>query len=221
MTSNDTPRWESKPPLIPPRARRARVSPPPPRRPTPFPSPVGTARASPSPRHVPPQPLPRAARGGGRRGRGCGYEIASCICSLHLASDYARPITAVKLDCRRLSPADRPNKTRIFSGITAVPAAFLPLPLAPLPPPTDRPTDSRNAVSAARVISILYFMGNDGQRRSISRVRAVRGRRRGTGGGKGRREEEDGSPRALFSGEERGPCTRTREREGINACCLR
>lgn len=39
---------------------------------------------------------------------------------LHLASGYARPITAVKLDCRRLSPADRPNKTRIFSGITAV-----------------------------------------------------------------------------------------------------
>lgn len=59
---------------------------------------------------------------------------------LHLASDYARPITAVKLDCRRLSPADRPNKTRIFSGITAV------------PPPS----------RVRGVISILYFMGNDG-----------------------------------------------------------
>lgn len=43
---------------------------------------------------------------------------------LHLASDYARPITAVKLDCRRLSPVDRPNKTRIFSGITAVPLSL-------------------------------------------------------------------------------------------------
>lgn len=39
---------------------------------------------------------------------------------LHLASDYARPITAVKLDCRRLSPVNRPNKTWIFSGITAI-----------------------------------------------------------------------------------------------------
>lgn len=65
---------------------------------------------------------------------------------LHLASDYARPITAVKLDCRRLSPADRPNKTRIFSGITAVPTVC---PLAPSPTPC-----------AHRVISILYFMGN-------------------------------------------------------------
>lgn len=37
---------------------------------------------------------------------------------LHLASEYASPITAVKLDCRRLSTADRPNKTGIFSPIT-------------------------------------------------------------------------------------------------------
>lgn len=43
---------------------------------------------------------------------------------LHLASDYARPITAVKLDCRRLSPVDRPNKTRIFSNITVVPLSL-------------------------------------------------------------------------------------------------
>lgn len=33
---------------------------------------------------------------------------------LHLASEYANPITAVKLDCRRLSTVDRPNKTRVF-----------------------------------------------------------------------------------------------------------
>lgn len=34
---------------------------------------------------------------------------------LHLASEYASPIIAVKLDCRRLSTTDRPNKTGIFS----------------------------------------------------------------------------------------------------------
>lgn len=56
---------------------------------------------------------------------------------LHLASDYARPITAVKLDCRRLSPADRPNKTRIFSGIIPAPRHL--------------------ACRARRAISILYF----------------------------------------------------------------
>jgi hypothetical protein len=151
MTSNDTPRWESKPPLIPPRARRARVSPQPrPRLPPPPPPPFPRrhrARESISSPCAASTAAAARAEGGGRRGRVCGYEIASCICSLHLASDYARPITAVKLDCRRLSPADRPNKTRIFSGITAVPAAFLPPSHSSLPPslPLDRPTDRPTA----------------------------------------------------------------------------
>lgn len=48
--------------------------------------------------------------------------IRDCVMhmQLHLASDRARPITAVKLDCRRLSTTDRPNKTRIFPNITAL-----------------------------------------------------------------------------------------------------
>lgn len=49
MTSNDTPRWESKPPPIPPRARRERHHPP--RR-----SPFLPALARSSPRHVLPPP---------------------------------------------------------------------------------------------------------------------------------------------------------------------
>lgn len=61
---------------------------------------------------------------------------------LHLASEYASPITAVKLDCRRLSTTDRPNKTGIFSTITTARSllfaffsrferGFFPLPLYP------------------------------------------------------------------------------------------
>lgn len=78
------------------------------------------------------------------RGGGGGVRmwIWDCVMhmQLHLASGYARPITAVKLDCRRLSPADRPNKTRIFSGITAV----------------------THHLPVRGMISILYFMGYDG-----------------------------------------------------------
>lgn len=42
---------------------------------------------------------------------------------LHLASEYANPITTVKLDRHRLSIADRPNETRVF--LTLPPAALL------------------------------------------------------------------------------------------------
>lgn len=48
---------------------------------------------------------------------------------LHLASEYANPITTVKLDRHRLSISDRPNETRVF--LTLPPAALLSVPTSP------------------------------------------------------------------------------------------
>jgi len=101
-----------------------------------------------------------------------------------LASDYARPITAVKLDCRRLSPADRPNKTRIFSGITALPAAFLPRPRP------DRSTDRQPERRIGRAGDFdLVFYGErraapvDIPRSRCSRTTSRHGWDAGEGGG--------------------------------------
>lgn len=108
MTSNDTPRWESKPPppaACPMQPPSALPSPPRPAGP-------GSFLLCASLRHV--LPLPHEGADVDMRLRhayAAAFGIGLCA---------RPPITAVKLDCRRLSPADRPNKTRIFSSITAV-----------------------------------------------------------------------------------------------------
>lgn len=111
MTSNDTPRWESKPPLFPPPLPACPMQPP---------------LVMPLSLFSPFLSLVRLLAMCCLYHTGMRMWIWDCVMhmQLHLASDYARPITAVKLDCRRLSPVDRPNKTWIFSGITAVPLSL-------------------------------------------------------------------------------------------------